>query len=227
MHRIDGAAAAPGGLFTEGDPNVGTPATVVTDDWLNAVQEEIAGVIEGSGTSLSKPSNAQLLSAIRVLIGAAIPAGAVNAFAGEVAPAGWLKCNGAAVSRAAYPALFAYLGTRWGVGDGSTTFGLPDLRGEFIRGWDDGRGIDAARSVGVHQLDALQNITGSFGATSSDVTSIADGTGAFVHDGPTSAQLGADSKAPEAGFTFDASRVARTAAETRPRNHAMVYCIKA
>lgn len=224
MHRIDGAAAAPGGLFTEGDPNVGTPATVVTDDWLNAVQEEIAGVIEGSGTSLSKPSNAQLLAAIRVLIGAAIPAGAVNAFAGEVAPAGWLKCNGAAVSRTAYPALFAYLGTRWGVGDGSTTFNLPDLRGEFIRGWDDGRGIDAARSVGVHQLDALQNITGNVGAING---SSAIATGAFAANGAALNTIDAPVGGTNSSWTFDASRVARTAAETRPRNQAMVYCIKA
>ena len=68
MHRIDGPAAAPGGLFTEGDPNVGTAATVMTDDWANAVQAEIVAVIAAAGIGLSKPSNVQLLAALGVLI---------------------------------------------------------------------------------------------------------------------------------------------------------------
>lgn len=58
------------------------------------------------------------------------------------APSGFLKANGAAVSRTTYSALFALISTTFGVGDGSTTFNLPDLRGEFVRGYDDGRGVD-------------------------------------------------------------------------------------
>jgi hypothetical protein len=64
MHRIDHPTAAPGNLFTEGDPLSGTPATVVTDDWANAVQEEIVALIEGAGLTLNKASNTQLLTAI-------------------------------------------------------------------------------------------------------------------------------------------------------------------
>ena len=59
---------------------------------------------------------------------------------------GWLKANGAAVSRTAYGDLFAKIGTVFGSRDGSTTFNLPDLRGEFIRGWDNGRGVDSGLS---------------------------------------------------------------------------------
>lgn len=66
-------------------------------------------------------------------------------------PKGWLKCNGEVVSRTQYAALFAAIGTRFGTGNGSTTFALPDLRGEFVRGWDDGRGIDAGRVLGSTQ----------------------------------------------------------------------------
>lgn len=79
------------------------------------------------------------------------PAGAVLYFAMAVAPAGWKICNGAEVSRATYAALFAALGTLYGAGDGSNTFNLPDLRGEFIRGVDSGRGVDAGRVLGSEQ----------------------------------------------------------------------------
>ena len=86
-----------------------------------------------------------------------VPSGAVLYFAGRTAPAGWLKANGAAVSRTAYAALFAAIGTTYGAGDGRSTFNLPDLRAEFIRGWDDGRGVDVGRVFGSAQAHALQS----------------------------------------------------------------------
>lgn len=79
------------------------------------------------------------------------PPGAVIHFARDSAPTGWLKCNGAAVARTTYAALFAAIGTTWGAGDGVSTFNLPDLRGEFIRGWDDGRGVDSGRAFASFQ----------------------------------------------------------------------------
>jgi|GEM_PF-5117927 len=89
--------------------------------------------------------------------GEQIPAGMIGPFAGAAAPSGYLKCNGAAVSRAVYAALFAAIGIRYGTGDGSTTFNLPDLRGEFIRGLDDGRGIDSGRALGTLQEDDFKS----------------------------------------------------------------------
>lgn len=68
-------------------------------------------------------------------------------------PTGWLKANGAEISRTTYSALFDAIGTTFGSGDGSTTFNLPDLRGEFLRGWDDERGVDSGRSFGSAQGD--------------------------------------------------------------------------
>lgn len=62
------------------------------------------------------------------------PVGIVVAFAGKTAPAGWLLCDGRAVNRAHFAALFAVIGTSHGVGDGQTTFNLPDYRGRFLRG---------------------------------------------------------------------------------------------
>lgn len=84
------------------------------------------------------------------------PIGSVSYFAGSTPPERWLECDGAAVSRVTYAALFAVISTTFGVGDGSTTFNLPDLRGEFVRGWDHSRGIDSDRALGDPQDEALQ-----------------------------------------------------------------------
>ena len=83
----------------------------------------------------------------------AAPPGYAGYFAGTSAPAGWLKANGAALSRTLYADLFAAVGTTYGAGDGHSTFNLPDMRGEFVRGWDDGRGIDPGRVFGSVQSD--------------------------------------------------------------------------
>lgn len=81
----------------------------------------------------------------------ATPAGVVSFFARDTAPDGWLKCNGAVISRATYDNLFTAIGETFGAGDGETTFALPDLRGEFLRAFDDGRGVDASRAFGSAQ----------------------------------------------------------------------------
>lgn len=78
--------------------------------------------------------------------GAFVP-GCIYWWPTETAPTGALECNGAAVSRTTYSRLYGIIGTTYGVGDGSTTFNLPELRGEFIRGWDHGRGVDPDRTI--------------------------------------------------------------------------------
>ena len=92
-----------------------------------------------------------------------VPAGSVSAFAGLAVPTGWLECNGAAISRSTYATLFAAISTHYGVGDGSSTFNLPDLRGEFVRGFDNSRGVDSGRTFGTAQsgVNAQHNHTGS------------------------------------------------------------------
>lgn len=80
--------------------------------------------------------------------------GMVCYFAQSTPPAGYLKRNGAAVSRTTYARLFAKIGTTYGVGDGSSTFNLPDGRGVFDRGLDEGRGLDAGRTLGSYQDSA-------------------------------------------------------------------------
>jgi microcystin-dependent protein len=109
-----------------------------------------------------------------------IPPGQIGYFAMSAAPQGWLKANGALVSRTAYAALFANIGAVWGAGDGSTTFALPDLRGDFIRSWSDGHTTDSGRAFGTLQLDGVLSHThtwtaGTIGANSVDHTHAATG----------------------------------------------------
>ena len=80
-------------------------------------------------------------------------------FATSNAPIGWLKCNGNAVSRSSYASLFDKISTTYGSGDGFSTFTLPDLRGEFLRGWDDGRNIDTSRTFASAQAGAMLDHT--------------------------------------------------------------------
>jgi microcystin-dependent protein len=155
-------------------------------------------------------------------------AGIIAFFSATTAPDGWLECNGAAVSRTTYAALFAALGTTYGVGDGSTTFNLPDLRGEFIRGWDNGRGVDTGRSFGAGQTDAMQ---GHKHQTNRAVTMRA-GVDGNLDWGSSTADVEdanhydlAAAMQPEP-VTDGTNGTPRTAPETRPRNIAMLPCIK-
>ena len=98
----------------------------------------------------------------------AVPTGSVHMMATTTAPSGYLKCNGAAISRTTYAALFAIIGTTHGAGDGSSTFNVPELRGEFVRGWDDGRGVDSSRNFGTSQSDGNKQHNHSASATVTD-----------------------------------------------------------
>ena len=154
--------------------------------------------------------------------------GIISAFAMSSPPAGWLECNGSAISRTLYASLFNLIGTAFGIGNGSTTFNIPDLRGDFVRGWDHGRGVDSGRGFGSRQLDALQNITAGINMIGNSKTAQIVGTGAFLFTSTSGSDFAggggyANTNGP---LTFDASRVARTSAETRPTNSALLYCIK-
>lgn len=140
-------------------------------------------------------------------VAALVPPGSVIWYAANTPPAGYLKANGDTVSRTTYAALFAAIGTTFGAGDGSTTFKLPDLRAEFIRGWDDGRGVDSGRVFGSSQGQAIESHShGGFTA----LANVAGGGYAF---GSGSTQL-------------TTTTATTGGAETRPRNVALLACIK-
>ncbi|MEQ8286056.1 phage tail protein [Thalassospira sp.] len=85
------------------------------------------------------------------IAGLQVPIASIHAFATQSVPDGYLICDGAAISRTEYAELFAALGTVWGAGDEVATFNIPDLRGEFMRGFDAGRGVDVGRVFGSAQ----------------------------------------------------------------------------
>lgn len=145
-------------------------------------------------------------------------AGTVVAFAADTAPTGWLECNGAAVSRTTYALLFSVIGTTWGAGNGTTTFNLPDLRGEFIRGWDHGKGTDVdggARAFASHQNHRVGSHThpiwyGTSVGSDIDVLRV----------------NGVNATRNNANQVYTNFNEYGTLYETRPRNFAMMYIIK-
>jgi microcystin-dependent protein len=141
--------------------------------------------------------------------------GSVAAFAANTAPTGWFKANGAAVSRSLYAALFARIGTTFGAGNGSTTFNLPDLRGEFVRGWDDGRGVDTGRAFGSAQSASVD----------SSGVQLREAANNYLPGGNvTGDALAYFGNADVATYGTAATYFGGT--ETRPRNVALLYCIK-
>lgn len=141
--------------------------------------------------------------------------GDIKYSARSTAPAGWLKANGAAVSRTTYAALFLAIGTTYGAGDGVNTFNLPDLRGEFIRGWDDGRGVDPGRAFGSLQLDAFQGHEHQF----FDLRN--GGGGGYNGAGANDWTRNTQAIVQKGGFSAP-----RVADETRPRSVALLPLIK-
>lgn len=144
--------------------------------------------------------------------------GSVVGFAVNKAPAGWLAASGQAVSRNVYARLFSRIGTTWGAGDGSTTFNLPDARAEFIRGWDNGRGVDTGRVFGSQQsASSLSPFVGSAsGATQVYGVGIRNAEYASTESGYQTYKIQSGSEGP-IGTNFMA---------VRPRNIALLYCIK-
>ena len=178
---------------------------------------------------------------------AGVPSGSVFCMAVATVPSGYLECNGAAVSRSTYSALFATIGTAYGTGNGSSTFNLPDLRGEFIRGFDNGRGADSGRSVAssqsaqnashLHGMDFYtQNhtLTGGIRKISEGFLAGGSASGVFTktNDGNNSI-TGSSSTSPVGGVNFDGTHnhhvignTLNAGGEARPRNIAMMYIIK-
>ncbi|MFH1982005.1 MAG: phage tail protein [Pseudomonadota bacterium] len=176
--------------------------------------------------------------------GPVVPPGAVMAFATGNPPTGWLHCNGAAISRTDYADLFAAIGTMYGSGDGSTTFNLPDYRGQFLRSWDNSAGQDPDRAnradrgdgttgdnVGTRQAGQLAShhhsvsvaAAGGHSHTVAGGSVLSDygGGGVVRYSGTSSATTSA---AGSHGHAVSQSSVGGN--ETRPRNVSVMWVIK-
>lgn len=201
----------------------GTSGTVT----LNGVTQSEATWEAGTGTTESLVTPAKVKAAIDALAGGGggVPTGAVIYVAQNTAPTDFLKANGAAVSRTTYADLFAAIGTTFGSGDGSTTFNLPDLRGEFIRAWDDARGIDSGRSFGSSQADEFK-LHGhpSRRATQAGISNDTSGGGIMIDSNGAQANVSAYTGTP--ANVYGRHIGGSGGSETRPRNIALLACIK-
>lgn len=148
---------------------------------------------------------------------AANPIGTIIAFYGSVAPYGYLPCSGQTVSSSTFPSLVTFLG-------GTTSATLPDLRGEFLRGWDNGRGVDTGRAIRTWQVDLFASHNHAPGSgqagfmantfpTATGRATVSSGTGALE------SYLGVPNQLSTTASTGGT--------ETRPRNISVLYCIKA
>jgi hypothetical protein len=245
-----------------GEPKSVTPATAdfstkiaTTEFVLNKINSIIPNYYTKtqSDANLTGEANARIAGDANLqtqvdelMIMKGIPVGAVMHYAAAVTPIGWLKCNGALVSKLAYPQLFDKIGYTYG-GAGND-FRLPDLRGEFLRGWDDGRGVDANRTLGSFQkatgvrilLDKYaqglgagsQYIDGTYAITGSNI----DGFAGFETNHPDLMRYpGSGLVNVSSNERFQSDPTGRYVPGsgdnisflTRPRNVAMMACIKA
>ncbi|BAT38156.1 TPA: tail fiber protein [Escherichia albertii] len=245
MHRIDTKTAqkdkfgAGKNGFTRGNPQTGTPATDLDDDYFDMLQEELCSVVEASGASLEKARHDQLLTALRALLlsrknpfgdiksdgtvktalenlglgeGSALPVGVPVPWPSATPPTGWLKCNGAAFSAEEYPELAkAY-----------PTNKLPDLRGEFIRGWDDGRGIDTGRALLSIQSDEVRKLALKYWGPASNSSP----SKTFALSDSAGGGLYTDGISQASGGIINAFQLPG-GSETRPRNIAFNYIVRA
>lgn len=169
--------------------------------------EALAETVETAATAAAAAATAAQTTA-----NAAAQPGKVSAFARSTPPTGWLACDGSVISQTTYAALYGACGTFYNDGtEAAGTFRIPDLRGAFIRGVDNGRGLDPSRAFGSYQADEL----------AAHVHSISPPT-----SGGTGGQ-GLSATGSDVGETitpFDSGSAGGT--ETRPKNVAMLFCIK-
>lgn len=161
-----------------------------------------------------------------------VAVGSIHWFSASIAPTGYVKADGSLLSRTTYPALYSYAASSgsfvaeasWSTfngayssGDLTTTFRVPDLRGEFIRGWDNGRGVDAGRPIGSFQGDLLRDHTHPYNNGSNN--NGGGGNGGYSGTGNI---LNQNTNAATTGGVNGGLG----GAETRPRNVALLPCIK-
>jgi microcystin-dependent protein len=166
-----------------------------------------------------------------VIIGSVIPTGTVQSFAGVTVPEGWLLCDGSAVSRTTYSALFEVISTLHGEGDATTTFHLPDYRGRFLRGADNmGTGAAGRDPGGRTNANAGGNVDGVGSVQEGGMESHThiqryNGTNG-ADSGPRAAGSAIANSATPANVYQNLTTVATGGTETRPVNASVSWVIK-
>ncbi|MDE1715757.1 phage tail protein [Chromobacterium amazonense] len=244
---VEAARFAQGGMQLAGAPTTPTPAagnnstqisnTAFVQTAINNLSASVQTSINGLSASVQTSING-LSASVQTSINGLPPSGMVAYFAMSTPPTGWVLCDGSLLKRSSYPSLFAAIGTTFGAGDGSTTFGVPDLRGEFVRGVDNGRGVDAGRALGSSQSatylrTAASDTRGSDASgpwavgtayANADATTLLP-AGAKNADGSAFTPPMEDNGIPVTGSTNENPQGYQFIA-TRPRNVALLACIK-
>lgn len=225
-----GNATHPQGAFKNRTTPTSQDGSYLEKDWLNDWDGFFASLLNEAGITPNGDVDAVGASQyFNALKGVAAQPGALMYYAASSAPSGWLKANGAAVSRTTYAKLFAAIGTTFGTGNGSTTFNLPDLRGEFLRGYDDGRGIDVSRVFGSTQSSQNllhEHLIFGTGSRSSHILTF-ESPGTNIRDAPMIKMTATVYPANDAsGRGSDFIATGNGGGESRPRNMALLACIK-
>ncbi|MGY4028223.1 phage tail protein [Aeromonas rivuli] len=212
--------------FTEGGG--GEQPSIPGGEWFNMLTDEMLNVLTLAGVTPDKADHAQLSKAMQALAFSAYPVGAPIPWPTAVPPDGFLAMTGQSFSATTYPLLaLAY-----------PALVLPDMRAEWIRGWDNGRGVDPGRALRSAQGDAARALTGSF--TFVDQAAAYGGTDVFsgVFSGAnnvlsktisTSSLVNASGgvTARYSRVDLNTASVTPTAPEYRPRNIAFNYIVRA
>lgn len=192
----------------------------------------IYGGASGTGTRLANGTAGEVLTSTGGTTAPvwSVPGGSPTAsvvmFAGSSAPTGWLICNGDAVDRTIYGALFAIISTTYGVGDGSTTFNLPDTRGIFVRGagtngqLTTANGSSFSGTLGIYENDRFQ------GHYHSPTTALRDSTGRLGDFGGALASGRVDLQGIQDPIADASNGTPRTGNQTNPANLSLNYIIK-
>lgn len=244
------------GKFVDENTTTGQVGSLIPAGWGTAVTDEILNVIMGGGYVPDENESGQLLQAIKEIIAdnippekvrttlaeygitdaytkavtytkeeieaklknlSALPVGAMVPFPRGVVPAGFLEANGDSFDALTYPDLAAYLG-------GNV---LPDTRGEFLRGWDHGRGVNPGRAIGTLELSQNLRHVHAEVVTNSSVGDLAQFVAGSKVAAPTLTQiLYNDTNATDNYTAIPADHAASGGAEARPRNLAVMWCIK-
>jgi tail collar domain len=197
---------------------------------MTTVETLVAALTVENGTqaaqiaSLTAQSGSQAAQ-ITALRAEVVPVGTIIAYSAETPPPGYLECDGTTLSRADYSRLFAVIGTAFGEGDGSSTFHLPDLRGQFLRGWPHSSpfGFDPDRNArfGLYPGGASGDHVGSLQPSEFQAHTHAVQSAALDLRGGFSTVAGGNAFGP----IFE-STTASGGSETRPWNVAVMYAIK-
>ncbi|MGY1509145.1 phage tail protein [Aeromonas hydrophila] len=204
-------------FFTNGGS--GVPPSVPEDFWFHMIQEELLGVLTMAGIAPAKGDLNQIAKAIQSIAFSAYPVGAPIPWPTAVPPTGFLAMTGQSFSATTYPKLAAAY----------PSLVLPDMRAEFIRGWDNARGIDVGRTILSSQGDAIRNLIGSIQTDNGWM--VTSGTGVMRPVGSqsplTKNQTTTGTVSTYAAWDMDASRAVPTASENRPRSVAFNYIVRA